>query len=57
MPSLLTILEKEYGNESQVLLSSLSSQANALRSLGRTDEVAKIDQRIKSIQAAAQRPN
>jgi hypothetical protein len=36
-----------------VLISTLQSEASELRSLGRTKEVEKIDQRIKTLQASA----
>jgi len=49
---LLSALEKQYGPDSPVLLSTLTSEAQALRSLGRTEEAAKLEQRLNSIRVA-----
>jgi hypothetical protein len=53
---LLTILEKQYGPDSPVLTSTLKSEAQALRSLGRADEATQVDKRMASIRAATMKP-
>jgi len=50
---IVIMLEKLYGPNDPVLISTLQSEASELRSLGRTEEVEKIDQRIKTLQASA----
>jgi hypothetical protein len=50
---LLTVLEKQYGTTSPVIVSTLVSEAKALRSLGRADEAAAVQKRIDSIQTSA----
>jgi hypothetical protein len=45
-------LEKQYGKDSPVLLSTLTGEANALNKLGRGEEAAKISQRAESIRSA-----
>jgi hypothetical protein len=54
---LLAILEREYGSENPIIVPTLTSQATALRALGRNEEAAKIEQRIKSIPATAMNQN
>jgi tetratricopeptide (TPR) repeat protein len=54
---LLAVLEKQHGANSPVLASTLTSEAQALRSLGRAEEAAKVEERLKSIQALASAPN
>lgn len=49
---MLTILEKQYGPNSQVLAPTLTSHARALRSLGRVEEASIVEQRLKTIQTA-----
>ena len=53
---LLEILEKQYGANSPVLLSTLTSDAKALRTLGRADKAAEIEKKIESIRTAAVNP-
>jgi hypothetical protein len=50
---LLAILEKQYGPDNPILVSTLTGEAQALRKLGRNEEATKIEQRIKSLQATA----
>jgi hypothetical protein len=50
---LLTILEKQYGPDNPILVSALTSEAKALRTLGRIEEATKTEEHIKSIQATA----
>ena len=47
----------QHGANSPVLASTLASEAQALRSLGRAEEAAKVEERLKSIQALANAPN
>ena len=54
---LLAILEKQYGTDNPIVVPTLTSQATALRALGRNEEAAKIEQRIKSIQSTAMNQN
>jgi len=54
---ILSILEKQYGPDNPILVSTLTSEAQALRSLGRNEEAAKTEQRIKTIQATAMNQN
>ncbi len=54
---LLAILEKQYGPDNPIIVPTLTSEAEALRRLGRNDEAAKIEQRIKTIQATAMNQN
>ena len=54
---LLSVLEKQWGENSLQLLSTLKSEAQALRSLGRIPEAAAVEQRIKTIQATAMNQN
>jgi hypothetical protein len=49
---LIAVVEKQYGAESPFLLATLVSEAKALRGLGKSEEATKVEQRIKSIQAA-----
>jgi hypothetical protein len=48
---LLAVLEKQFRENSLPIVSVLKSQAHALRSLGRGEEAAKVELRIKTIQA------
>jgi len=50
-------LEKQYGPDNPVLVSPLASEATALQAVGRKDEAAKIEQRMKTIQATAMNQN
>jgi hypothetical protein len=52
----LVILEREYGPDSQVLAPVLTKQAEALRTLGRTEEAAAVEQRLKSVQTKPAKP-
>jgi len=45
---LLAILEKQYGPDNPIIVPTLTSQAQALRGLGRNEDAAKIEQRITS---------
>jgi hypothetical protein len=54
---LLAILEKQYGPDNPIIVPILTSQAHALRALGRNEEAAKLEQRIKTIQATAMNQN
>jgi tetratricopeptide (TPR) repeat protein len=49
---MLAILEKQYGPESPVILSVLTTEARMLRELGRTEEAAEFERRAESIRAA-----
>jgi tetratricopeptide (TPR) repeat protein len=49
---MLALLEKQYGKDSPVLLSTLSGEAKDLRQLGRTEDAANLERRIKSIRDA-----
>lgn len=50
---MVAILEKEYGANSPYLVQIQTSEANTLHTLGRNDEAAKVNDRIKSIHASA----
>ena len=54
---LLVVLEKQYGAKSPVLVSTLVSEAKAFRSLGRSQEADKMDERVASIRAATMASN
>jgi tetratricopeptide (TPR) repeat protein len=54
---LLGILETQYGSTSPVLATVIASEAKALRSLGRNDEAARLEDRLASIRAASMKPN
>jgi hypothetical protein len=54
---LLAILEKQYGPDNPIIVSTLTSEATALHGLGRNEEAAKIEQRVKTIQATAMNQN
>lgn len=54
---LLTVLEKQYGENSPVIVEVLVSDAKALREMGRTADAEKVDQRAASIRAATMKPN
>jgi tetratricopeptide (TPR) repeat protein len=53
---LLIVLEKQYGASSPVLVGLLASESKALRGMGRSDEAAKVDQRVAQIRAATMTP-
>jgi hypothetical protein len=50
---LLAVTEKQYGADSTVLLSTLASEAQALRRLGRAEEAVKVEKHLQAIQAKA----
>jgi tetratricopeptide (TPR) repeat protein len=54
---LLGIAEKQFGPDSPYLAGELNAEAAALRKLGRADEAAKFENRLKSLQAAQTSPN
>jgi tetratricopeptide (TPR) repeat protein len=54
---LLAILEKQYGQDNPILVTTLTSEAQALRKLGRKEEAIKIEQRSKALQASAVNQN
>jgi tetratricopeptide (TPR) repeat protein len=54
---LIALLEKGYGANGPQLKSTLTSEAKALRSLGRAAEAAEMEKRVEAIQAAAVQPN
>lgn len=54
---LLVVLEKQYGAKSPVLVSTLVSEGKALRSLGRSQEADKVDERVAAIRAATMASN
>jgi hypothetical protein len=50
--------EKQYGPDTAFLEQTLTGEAKTLRTLGRPEEAAKIEQRLKSLQpSAANNPN
>jgi hypothetical protein len=53
---LLAAIEKQFGPNNPVLLSTLSNEAKTLRKLGRNEEAEKYEQRILSIRAAMGQP-
>jgi hypothetical protein len=53
----LAIVSWICGANSPVLASTLTSEAQAPRSLGRAEEAAKVEQRLKSIQTSTSNPN
>ena len=54
---LLSILEKQYRPDNPILVPELTIEAQALRTLGHNEEAAKVEQRIKTIQASAMNQN
>jgi tetratricopeptide (TPR) repeat protein len=55
---LIVAIEKQYGPDSPFLEDSLASEAKTLRTLGRAEEAARVEQRLKSLQpSAANNPN
>jgi tetratricopeptide (TPR) repeat protein len=48
-----SLVEKQFGPKSPILLQVLPNEAKALRALNRPKEAAKIEQRVQSIRAAA----
>jgi tetratricopeptide (TPR) repeat protein len=55
--TLLTVLEKQYGAKSPGLVVALTSEAQALRKLDRSQEADQVDQRIALIRAATMASN
>jgi hypothetical protein len=49
---LITVLEKQYGANSPQLVSTLTSEAQVLRPLGRPKEAASVEDRLASIRSA-----
>jgi hypothetical protein len=49
---LLAVLEKQFGPNSPQLATTLTSEAHALRSLGRSQEAADVENRLASIRSA-----
>jgi hypothetical protein len=47
----------QHGANSPLLASTLASEAQALRGLGRAEEAAKVEERLKSIQVSTSNPN
>lgn len=45
--------ENRFGADNPILAQPLTSEANALRAIGRNEDAAKIEQRIKTLQASA----
>ena len=54
---LLAVLEKQFGESSPQLVTTLASQTKALRKLGQTAEADRIDQRLAQIRATTMTPN
>jgi tetratricopeptide (TPR) repeat protein len=55
---LISILEKQSGPDTHVLESTLAREAKTLRTLGRSQEAAEVERRLKSLQpSAANNPN
>jgi hypothetical protein len=55
---LIAVLEKEKGPDTRYLEDSLAREAKTLRSLGRPEEAAKMEQRLKSLKpTSAANPN
>jgi len=54
---LLAMQEKQFGPDSPYLVRELTSEAKALRQLGRNEEAAKLEQRTQSLQSAQANPN
>jgi tetratricopeptide (TPR) repeat protein len=48
----VALIEKQFGAESPVLLQVLPNEASVLRALNRTQEAAKLEQRVQAIRAA-----
>lgn len=53
----IVMIEKQYGVNSPVLVPVLTSDAKALRSLGKENEAQQIDNRVASIRAATMKTN
>lgn len=47
------VMEKQYGQQSPQLAQSLTNEANALRKMGRTEEAAKVEERVSKIRRTA----
>jgi tetratricopeptide (TPR) repeat protein len=47
---LVSLMEKQFGPDSPVLIIALGSEAKALRELGRTEDAGKVEQRLQAIQ-------
>jgi tetratricopeptide (TPR) repeat protein len=54
---MLTVLEKQYGQNSPVLVKVLADDSKQLHALGRTADADAVDNRIASIRAATMQPN
>lgn len=54
---LLTVLEKQYGANSPVIVSVLENDSKALRGMGRKTDADAVDKRVASIRAATMNPN
>jgi tetratricopeptide (TPR) repeat protein len=55
---LIAAIEKQYGPNTAFLEQTLTSEAKTLRTLGRSEEAAQVEQRLKSLQpSAAVNPN
>jgi len=50
---LIAAIERQYGQDSPYLQDSLTREAKTLRTLGRGEEAAKVEQRLKSLQPSA----
>ena len=50
---LVTIGEKRFGQDNPILAQPLTSERHALRAIGGNEEAAKIEERIKTLQAGA----
>ena len=50
---IVVMLEKLYGPDDPVLISTLKSEASELRSIGHSEEATKIDQRIDALKVSA----
>ncbi len=48
----IAMLEKQYGADSPILISVLKDDVRVLQKLGRSEDAAKVEQRIESIRAA-----
>jgi tetratricopeptide (TPR) repeat protein len=53
---LLALLEKQYGPDSPVLISTLARESKSLQVLGHAEEAAKVDQRLQALRAATGQP-
>ncbi len=53
----LTVIEKQYGENSPILESVLTKDASDLRSLGKSAEADQMDKRLASIRASTMKTN